>query len=88
MDKEEEYIIPTIQSNRPLNIDESVNENEDEKEIKSNDVILENEEQEFEEEEEDFVDDEKELLTNYIKYQNIIVDSKEDEYEDGLKLKI
>ena len=87
MNKDEEYIISTVQSNRPLNLDENEN-NEDEKEIKSNHSISEKEEQECEEEDEDIFDEGKELLTNYIKYQNIIVETKEEEFEESWKLKI
>ena len=108
MDKDGEYIISTIQSNRPLNCDdvEKKNDNESEsdsesekvqknqkknnvKEIKSVDSISEDEEDEKENEsDDDNLEEEKELLTNYIKYQNIIVETKEDEFEGGLKLKI
>ena len=91
MDKEGEYIITTNQSNNPLNLEENQNMNynikEDSKELKSNDSMTENEEASFEEEDENY-DDERELLTNYIKYQNIIVDTNEDEFEEGWKLKI
>ena len=109
MDKEGEYIINTIQSNRPLNIEENENENENENDIENNieneenehniinenmneiksDVISSsNEEKEHEEEDEYLDEEEEELLNNYMKYQNIIVDTKEDEFEMGLKLKI
>ena len=88
MDKDEEYIISTVQSNRPLKIDENDN-NEDEKEIKSNQSISEKEEPECDDDEDDDIFDEgKELLTNYIKYQNIIVETKEEEFEESWKLKI
>ena len=106
MDKDGEYIISTIQSNRPLNCDEnennsendneSDNDNDSEKEnnnnnikqLKSVDSISEDEEEKENESDEQNIDEEKELLTNYIKYQNIIVETKEEEYEEGLKLKI
>ena len=94
MDKEGEYIIPTIQSNRPLNLEENesdkYNENEDEKEneIKSNANISNSEEEESEENNDEFYDEEKDLLNNYIKYQNIIVETNEEEFEDSWKLKI
>ena len=109
MDKEGEYIINTIQSNRPLNIEENENENENENDIENNieneenehniinenmneiksDVISSsNEEKEHEEEDEYLDEEEEELLNNYMKYQNIMVDTKEDEFEMGLKLKI
>ena len=108
MDKDGEYIITTVQSNRPLNCDDIENKNDNDndnesesdsdrekvknnnvKEIKSFNSISQDEEDERENEsDEDNLEEEKELLTNYIKYQNIIVETKEDEFEGGLKLKI
>ena len=110
MDKEGDYIINTIQSNRPLNIEENENENENEienendiennienehdninenmNEMKSDEILSSNEEKEHEEEEDYYDEEDEELLNNYMKYQNIIVDTKEDEFEVGLKLKI
>ena len=110
MDKEGDYIISTIQSNRPLNCDENENdiENDNEsenesdnesdkennkdnkniKQINSVDSISEDESEEKENDSDENLDEHKDLLTNYMKYQNIIVETKEDEYEGGLKLKI
>jgi len=81
MDKDEEYIITTIRSNRPLNSGENDNN------IKTNNA-LNNELVESEnEKDEDIYDEEKKLLTNYIKYQNI-VEKKEEEFEIGWKLRL
>ena len=84
MDKEGDYIISTIQSNRPLNLEENENENE----VKQGNALNTEGAESENEEEEDFLDEEKELLTNYIKYQNIIVEKKEDEFEIGWKLRL
>ena len=81
MDKEGDLIISN-QSN--LDEKDEIEEKEKESGLKSN--ISDNEENENEDE--DKIDENEELLSNYMKYQNIIVDSKEEEFEESLQLKI
>ena len=80
MNQDEEYIISALPTNRPM-ISE---ENEDNNKIKSIKLF----ENEKEESEDDILDEEKELLNNYLKYQNLVVEKKEEEDKESLKQKI
>ena len=86
MNQNEDYIISTIQSNRPMITEEN---DEDGEEInKKKSIKLLELEKEEESEDDDILDEEKELLNNYIKYQNIVVEKKEEEDKENFKQRL
>ena len=89
MNQDEDYIISTIQSNRQMLTEENNNIIEENNKLKSIKSIklIENEKEE-DSEDEDILDEEKELLNNYLKYQNIIVEKKEEEDKENFKQKL
>ena len=88
---EDDYILSTIQTNRPMIVEEENNKNIEENNNSNNKIksikLIENEKEE-ESEVDDILDEEKELLNNYIKYQNIIVEKKEEEDKENFKQKL
>ena len=76
MEHDDEYIISSIPTNRPLNAEENKNTDDNNK-IKSI-KLIENEKEE-DSDDSNIIDEEKELLNNYLKYQNIVVEKKDEE---------
>ena len=86
-EQNEEYIISNIQTNRPMITEENEEKIEDINKKKSI-KLIEIEKDEEESEDDDILDEEKELLNNYIKYQNIVVEKKDEEDKENFKQKL
>ena len=82
MEQDDEYIISSIPTNRPLNAEENKNTDDNNK-IKSI-KLIENEKEE-DSDDSNIIDEEKELLNNYLKYQNIVVEKKEEEDKENFQ---